>query len=901
VKSGVLIAFVWLGFFHAFGLAQTVPADAYTQAASEFQQGALAQAEHTLRAAIASEPNRPDLLGLLAVVLDSKKEFEPAEQFHQRALKIAPDSAGLWNNLGNHYLARGMEKDAEAAFRRVLEIDARHSNANLQLARIDVAQNRGADALHHLEKLNPADQGDVPVQLLRARALHLTGQYNAALAIVDRLEREGTHGGAEDARLAFSIGVVLAEWKQYDRAETAFSRALENDPSNIDILRNLGLAALDARHFERAQRVFGMVIQQRPEDVESIANLARIHAAQGDTETAIVLLAKAHRLAPDRPGLLLALAKTYGEEGFFSSAADAYDVYLKLQPGDDSARRERGFAYCRFGRMQTALPDLNWYVTQHPGDPVGQFELGLCQTAGDASEALQHLNEALRLEPGFLPARQARGQLMQREGKWEEALPDLKSVVEHEPHSPMALMLLGRNYLELERPAEAITYLRRAQELAPDHAGILMWLHRALRRLGQDQEAATVLKRLKAAPPDPAPEKAQAQIFDYLGLDPTQQRERFRRNLMSAIAARPEAPELKIQLGVLQLDEGKTEEALANFRDALALSPGVRVLKEAATVLEEHGLYGLAREFQARVVDNDPSVDNRLDLAAITFHSAGPEASLAEMDKIPVPNRNGDFYLLKAQILDALGRFESAVELLNVGFHNAPKRADLYSWASLFLIKHGRDQEALDLLEQATTIVQDDPHLLLTKAIALELRRKSEEADSLLTQIQLRWPEWGRSYLIHGIIQATHRNAEEALKSLQIAAALGERSSSLYYYLAEVTRSARPAESETTKQAIAEALRLDPEDAWSHALAGKIALDDDEPGKAAKELTEAIRLRPNLAEAHYSLSIAYMKLGRKDEASREREILRTLRQQNPRPEEDDSGIREKLFASEPRR
>src|SRR5262249_35851688 len=154
----------------------------------------------------------------------------------------------------------------------------------------------------------------------------------------------------------------------------------------------------------------------------------------------------------------------------------------------------------------------------------------------------------------------------------------------------------------------------------------------------------------------------------------------------------------------------------------------------------------------ARLVDADPSVDNRLNLALAVFHTVSPEAGLAELDKVPVKDRNGDGYLFKAQGLDALGQFERGAEALNAGFQMDPKRADLYLWASLFLLKHKRDQQAVTLLEQATKIAPDDPDLLLTRAVVLELTRDTERADALLQNIESRWPEWGRSYLIRGII-----------------------------------------------------------------------------------------------------------------------------------------------------
>jgi len=495
-------------------------------------------------------------------------------------------------------------------------------------------------------------------------------------------------------------------------------------------------------------------------------------------------------------------------------------------------------------------------------------------------------------------ARQARGWLLHREGRWTEALPDLKSVVKREPNNAMALLQLGEIYLALEQPAQAVEFLRRAQEVAPDHRGVLTQLHRTLRKLGQNQEAAAVLETLKTAEPDPTPLKASAQIFDYLGLDPSEQRERFRRNLPNAIAANPSDPELKVQMGGLLLYDGKTEEALAAFREILELSPGTRVLNEGAMTLLEHKQHALAREFLTRLVATDPSVENRLELAVATFHALGPEASLEEIEKISVANRNGDVYLLKAQVLDALGRFEESVDSLNAGFRMEPKRADLYLWASLFLLKHKRDQQALALLEQATNIVPDAADLLLTKAVVLELVRKTEQAEDLLKKIQSRWPEWGQCYLIQGIIQATHRKPKEALQSLRTAIALGERTASAYYYLADAARMSEPQDRKEAWQAASEALRLDPNDASAHALAGKIALEEEEPVKATEQLKEAIRLKPNLAEAHYSLMIAYRKLGRANEAMVESDIFRRIREQNPESDDDTAGIRQTLFASD---
>jgi tetratricopeptide (TPR) repeat protein len=873
----VLILCLFCGLTATLALAQIRPSDAYDVAASAFQHGQLDEAEHELRTAVAAQPNRPDLLGLLALVLDAKKQYQQAEPFHERALQLAPRSAGLWNNFGNHFLASGHYTQARSAFLHVVAIEPTHANANLQLATMALSEKKPAEALRHLKNLKPADQKDTAVQLLRARCLHLSGQTDVAMSIVDGLEKDATG----DERLTFSLGVVLAEWKNYKRAEDAFSRALEADPSNVEILHNLGLAALRAGDLDRAQRVFEVAVQQNPNDVDSLFDLGRVYVAKDNTESALVTLARAWRLAPKRADILLYLAARYEDAGFFSGAAQAYEEYIKLKPDDPSARRERGFAYCRFAQTKNALPDLLWYEKKYPRDALGQFELGVCQSLDDTNQGLQHLNQALLLKPDFIWARQVRGLVLSNIGRWNEALPDLNFVAQRQPKNSTVLLQIGRSYLELGRTSEALEFLRRAQAVAPENRAVLTQLYRALRASGQHDEATAVLEKLKTIAPEGRDQKASAHIFDYLELDPAQQRDRIRHNLMNAVAANPSDPELKVQMGTMLLDDGKTEDALAIFHDALTLSPDQRVLREGATSLLQHEQYAAARDFLVPIVAGNPSVDDRLDLATAIFHAAGAAPSLAEIDKIPVEDRNGDFYLLRAQILDALGRSEESAEALNTGFQKDPRRADLYLWASLFLLQHGKDQEAVKLLAQGTSIAPDDPDLLLTRAVVLEIARNSEQADELLQKIEARWPEWGRSYLIRGIILATHRKPEQALQSFRTAIALGEKTASAYYYVADLTRVVTPKDTQAVRQAISEALQLDPNDALSHALAGRIALEEEDPAGAVEQLKEAIRIRPDLAEAHYSLMTAYKKLGDMTDAKAEQEIFRHIREQNP--------------------
>ena len=91
--------------------------DPFSSITTAIEQGRLAEAEKALREILKSSPDDLQALSLLGVVLDSRHLYREAEEAYLKAVKLAPNSPSLLNNLGNHYLARG---DAENAYRAFL-------------------------------------------------------------------------------------------------------------------------------------------------------------------------------------------------------------------------------------------------------------------------------------------------------------------------------------------------------------------------------------------------------------------------------------------------------------------------------------------------------------------------------------------------------------------------------------------------------------------------------------------------------------------------------------------------------------------------------------------------------------------------------------------------------------
>jgi len=845
------------------------------EAAQAFERGNTAEAEQKVRSVLDKHPSDLRALLLIAAVLDSRRRYSEAESYYQRALEIAPASARLLNNVANHYLAAGNRSKAREFYAKALTADPRHLNANLQLARMSVEEKRGRQALQYLNRLGNSVEADPVVLELRAHALALAGECSEAAAVVSRFESRP----AADWRIPFSAGSVYASCKLYDRAEASFSRAFDAEPRNFDILYNLGLAALHAGHAERAAGVFEVALNEHPDDVDCLSGLSQAYLKSDKTVEAVALLAKAAKLAPRRADVLLLLAQISAQLEFHQDAAATYARYLELKPADELARRERAFALANAGQFRRALPDLEAYTRKHPRDAKGFYEAAIAQAFEHQGRALLSLNRALALDPRLHEARYTRAMLQTEQGMPAAAIDDLRLLLEKQPRNYSVLVRLGQAYLMLDRPGDAEHILKQALDVAPNGQWAITMYCRALEKLGRTQEAASFRRRLPSGPSDRAP-GSRTGLIEYLSLKPAEQRERYLANLRKNTSYDPDY-HWRMRLGRELLLDGKASEALEIFRGIRSATTSPEVLGRCGTVLLEFEQYEPAREFlESAVAAASSPGAYRLELSTVLFHLQGAEAALRELDKTDEADRTGDYFLLRAQLLDALGRIPEASEALNLGMRAAPTKAGLYFQAASFLLKHRLPKEALALLEQANNLVPDARELLLARSVTLILLHRENEAVEVLKRIQTRWPEWDRPYLLRGILLELQLQSAEARRSLETAIALGANTPEAYYYHALAITHAAPDDLPAAEQAIGRALALTSNDPYVYLLAGKISLAKKDYPNAIRHLVEATRLQPSLIPARYALRTAYKAMGDEQKSAAELEQIKRIGREN---------------------
>lgn len=745
----------------------------FDSAVTAFQRGDYRSAETTLHEILSKQPNDPSALGLLGAVLDSEQKSSEAEAVYRRALRFAPNSPTLLNNYGNHQLTAGDIAGAKASYLKAVALDPSRANANLQLASIALDEKHdrkhGEEALRYLSHVPAEARSSAEAQLLEMRALFLSGRTKEAQAIVARLSPDA----ANDPRLGFTAGLALAAAGQFSDAEPFFSQALEKAPAEFDILYNLGLAAYHAHDLQRAHDALQSALGQRPEDVDALYNLAGVNIDLKQREAALQLLAEAARINPSRADVQLAVAQTSSALGFYADARLAYEKYLKLRPGDETAQREHIFMDAVSSHPREGLTALQAFSRSHPNDATAHYEVGLLEAQTDPSDARAQLNQAISIEPDFAPARLGRGVVTLLDGHADSGLPDLEFAAARYPDNSSVLDRLGEAYTALNRSGDAVKVLRRASEISPRDARVLMHLSRALSKGGQTEEARAVLARFRAIGSQSGNLIPQPGIVELLSLSPEQQQARYRDEVRKRLEKDPQNADLNLRYLEILLDEANPQEAVSAAAHLLDLKPLAPQAAEAGHALVKAGEYAAAKPLLEYAAASSSTPAVRLDLAIAVFHVTGAaQAALAQLDQIPEAARSGDYFLARAQLLDAASKSEEASEALSRALMLAPTRPDLYTQATGFLIAHQRYDEATRLLQQAARTLPDNPQILLLQANVFTAAHRSADAERVFKHIEDRWPEWVPAYVSYGLLLSDERRTAEARAQLDIAVAL---------------------------------------------------------------------------------------------------------------------------------
>ena len=214
-----------------------------------------------------------------------------------------------------------------------------------------------------------------------------------------------------------NLGFILIKLGRFEKAETHLRRAIALDPQGRDTHLKLGEALYNQRRYEEALKATRVAVEQAPDLSKAHANLGVVLKALGRYEEAIDALAQAAALDPastQATELYFHMGQAAQKNGQPETAAGYYIHALELDPHHAQALHWLAMLRAKQQRFAEALELFQRLIDIDPSDAVAHGDMGLVLFhLGRSDEALQHLDQALSLDPTLENARANRAALLE--------------------------------------------------------------------------------------------------------------------------------------------------------------------------------------------------------------------------------------------------------------------------------------------------------------------------------------------------------------------------------------------------------------------------------------------------------------------------------------------------------
>ncbi len=659
------------------------------------------------------------------------------------------------------------------------------------------------------------------------------GDHAAALSYAQR----AAESAPNDPQLWFLLGYAARLANRYSQSIAAYQHGLRLQPGAVDGLSGLAQVYSVSGRTDEAIKLLTQVLTADPRRHNDAQLLGDIYLRSGNTTDAITWLTRAERVQPDaRSELLLALA--YQRLNQLDTARRYLNMAKQRAPNNPEVQRALAGYYRESGNYPAAIAALRSIANPHP-DVVAELAYTY-QLAGDVQQAATTYRQAADAMPRDLGLQLSAAQAQVAAGSISQAEPFLRRAAAIDPNYYRLHALRGQIAVLQENDEQAAKEYQEALAslpAAPVEGPLYgIQLHMELlsvyRSLGQDDAAAAQLKiaQTQIAPiHEQGPGRAGFLRLRALIKLNAGETDSALADIRQAVALSPNDP-ANLQLdGDLLMKLGRTQDAMAQYLKILQIDPRNRfALVSLGYAQRAAGDNRAAAKTFQTLAHVDPSLFVPY-LALGDLYTAERHYARAEMFYRKAYARSAHNALITA------GAMNAAIEAHNIPLaHVWLKRANAtmrqqpqmlreteryYSFAGDPAASAAVGEEAIKKLPMDRDVVVYLGYDLLQLGKYAELQQLTDKYKDLL-------PHEPDIPLLAGYVQKHDGNLQQAQADFS------------------------------------EALARDPQIVTAYVNRGFVRNDLHQPAEAAQDFEAALKLDPKDAEAHLGLAYADLDLNR---------------------------------------
>ncbi len=197
-----------------------------------------AEAMAHFREAIRLQPDYADPYNNLGLALGRQGKTEEAAACLKTALRLQPNHAEAHNNLGNALADLGRLNEATAHYAEALRLKPHYARAHANLADVLLRDRRPDEAVEHYTRALALDPRLTFARIGMGHALYALGRTEHALAAY----REAVGDSPDDPGVHLILAIALHESERFDEAIEEYRNVLRLDPGRADVAALLAAA-----------------------------------------------------------------------------------------------------------------------------------------------------------------------------------------------------------------------------------------------------------------------------------------------------------------------------------------------------------------------------------------------------------------------------------------------------------------------------------------------------------------------------------------------------------------------------------------------------------------------------------------------------------------------------------
>lgn len=408
-------------------------------------------------------------------------DYVRAEGLINAATEMAPRDSGIVLARASLLHIQGRLDEAlhsysEVIARDPLDIDARLARIGILLdLRLDSDTETDFSDLRTRVGADPRLGYLLAVKLARAGDEH--GTRSALAEVANTIESMGKSIVTGNLQLLLVAGIANFSLGNFEAAQNYLQDYVAKARNDLGPVRMLATILLRKREFVKAQQLLEEFIDTNGESPQVLSLLASAYSGAGNHQRAATTLERAAAQAPNSATLAARLALAQASRGQVETAlASLSDIF-----SDAATMQFAGLPlaamYLNRGELAQALEVARQLAAREPENLTylnlrAIAELG----SGNGAVATDLWQQALKLDPAFLPAKINLAKAAHRAGRFPEAAQMFRDLLARHANDPLLQIELARILVDQGNSKEALKLARDAAAASPDSFEIANFL-----------------------------------------------------------------------------------------------------------------------------------------------------------------------------------------------------------------------------------------------------------------------------------------------------------------------------------------------------------------------------------------------------------------------------------------